>query len=279
MPHWATLPRFGAANSRLVEKKALTPLQVKAFESGFSAESTLEAMDAEGVDVAVLYRTVAGILIACSDELDAGYAAAACRAYNNWLAGYCRAEPSRLKGAALIPLLDVDLAIAEAQRAALDLGFIGVCVYPEPMNGRLLYDEEMEPFWSRVEDLGLAVGVHGTSFAPAKEDISRKYLNHPAGRTVTHALAIPTQMMAAAAGLILSGVLERHPGPRVAFLEAGCAWLPWFLDRLDDQWENTPTPLCRPRPAATSGGSASSRWSRARRWCGTSSGTWRTSAS
>jgi len=244
MPHWADMPHFRAANSRLNEKKARTPLQVKAFESGFSAETTLEAMDVEGIDVAVLYRTVAGILIACSDELEADYAIAACRAYNNWLADYCKADPVRLKGAALIPLHDVGLAIEEARRAVRELGFIGVCLYPEPLNGRLLYDADMEPFWAAMEELGVGVGIHGTSFAPAREDVSRKYLHHPAGRTVTHALAIPTQMMAAIAGLILSGVLERHPRLRLAFLEAGCAWLPWLLDRLDDQWEKyTDSPL------------------------------------
>jgi len=237
MPYWADMPNFRAANSRLNARKEQTPLQVKAFASGFSPETTLEAMDAEGIDVAVLYRTVAGILIAGSDGLEPAYAVAACRAYNNWLADYCGTDPRRLKGAALIPLHDVDLAIGETRRAVRDLGFIGVCLYPEPLNGRLLYDPEMEPFWSALEDLGVGVGIHGSSFAPAHEDVSRKYLLHPAGRTVTHALAAPMQMMAAIAGLILSGVLDRHPRIRLAFLEAGCAWLPWFLDRLDDQWE------------------------------------------
>ena len=48
MPHWADMPHFRAPNSRLNEKKEQTPLQVKAFQSGFSAETTLEAMDVEG---------------------------------------------------------------------------------------------------------------------------------------------------------------------------------------------------------------------------------------
>ena len=34
--------------------------------------------------------------------------------------------------------------------------------------------------------------------------------------------------------LVEGGVLERHPGLRVAFLEAGCGWLPYWLWRLDD---------------------------------------------
>lgn len=39
--------------------------------------------------------------------------------------------------------------------------------------------------------------------------------------------------MAACAGLILTGTLERHPRLKVAFLESGAGWLPYWLARLD----------------------------------------------
>ena len=48
-----------------------------------------------------------------------------------------------------------------------------------------------------------------------------------------HVLSHPFEQMAACAGLILTGVLERHPSLRVAFLESGSAWLPYWLHRLD----------------------------------------------
>ena len=41
----------------------------------------------------------------------------------------------------------------------------------------------------------------------------------------------------AAVSLIYGGVLERYPGLRVAFLEAGCGWLPFWLERMDDHYE------------------------------------------
>ena len=34
--------------------------------------------------------------------------------------------------------------------------------------------------------------------------------------------------------LLEGGVLERHPGLRVGFLESGCGWLPYWLWRLDE---------------------------------------------
>ena len=38
--------------------------------------------------------------------------------------------------------------------------------------------------------------------------------------------------------LLEGGVLERHPKLRVAFLEAGCGWVPYWLWRLDQRYKN-----------------------------------------
>jgi predicted TIM-barrel fold metal-dependent hydrolase len=44
----------------------------------------------------------------------------------------------------------------------------------------------------------------------------------------------PFEQMAAVMEIIASGVLDRHPGLRVAFLESGIGWLPYWLERLDE---------------------------------------------
>ncbi len=41
-----------------------------------------------------------GRQILCHDDLKPDYAAALARAYNNWAADYCKADPARLKFAA-----------------------------------------------------------------------------------------------------------------------------------------------------------------------------------
>ncbi len=246
-PYWGRWPEFFQANQRLRDKKGQSEFQLNAFQRGFDPQSTLQAMDMEGVDVAVLYRTTGGLLGMAIDDLGPELAAALCRAYNDWIADYCKAAPDRLKGVGALSLRDIDLAIDEARRAVRELGFVGVTVHCEPVNGRLPYDPEVEPLWSELERLGTSVGFHGTSTAPSREDVTRKYLGHPAGRTLTHALSFPTQMMGMVAGMTLSGVLERHPRLRVAFLEANCSWLPWLLYRLDDQWRKyTDAPLEKP---------------------------------
>ena len=45
------------------------------------------------------------------------------------------------------------------------------------------------------------------------------------------------QNVPAMASLVLGGALERHPDLRVAFLESGTGWLPYWLARLDGHAE------------------------------------------
>ncbi len=57
--------------------------------------------------------------------------------YNDWLAGYCAADPRRLFGAAMLPLQDPAAAAAELRRAVDDLGFVAGFVRPNPVLGPL----------------------------------------------------------------------------------------------------------------------------------------------
>jgi uncharacterized protein len=43
--------------------------------------------------------------------------------------------------------------------------------------------------------------------------------------------------MYASLSMIQGGVCERFPALRVAFLEGNCAWVPYWLWRMDEHWE------------------------------------------
>jgi uncharacterized protein len=87
-----------------------------AISRGFDSQAYLDALDREGIDVAVLFST-AGLGFCWYDDLDPEFAAALCRAYNNWLSEYCAIAPDRLFGMMLLPLQDVELAQQELRRA------------------------------------------------------------------------------------------------------------------------------------------------------------------
>jgi len=76
-------------------------------------------MDADGIDAAFLYPSIG--LFAGLDP-GPGTRCRACRAYNRWLADYCKPYPDRLFGVAMLPMQSVDLAIAEMRFRAQGIG-------------------------------------------------------------------------------------------------------------------------------------------------------------
>jgi predicted TIM-barrel fold metal-dependent hydrolase len=207
-----------------------------ARDRGFDPATHLMGMDIEGIDVGVLYATRGRHVIAV-DDIDPFYAAALCRAYNNWSYDYCQADPSRMKIAAVVPFHDGELAAAEARRAVTELGAVAIDVQPTPVSGNFLHDPSFEPFWAEVEHWGVPVGFHPVGSGALKEAVGLRFVGHPAYYPIGHALNNPVTNMAAFAMLAMGGVFERHPNLTVAFLESTCGWLPWWLERLDEQWE------------------------------------------
>ena len=207
-----------------------------AHARGYDSESHVAAMDIEGIDVAVIYGT-RGRQVQMHDELDPQVAAALARAHNNWTRDFCAYKPDRLKFAAQISFHDVGLAIREARRAVRELGAVAVIGNPNPVRGRHIHDPEFEPLWTAIEELEVPVGFHPTGQASLRDDIARRYLDHPNGRVIGAAARNPMELMLAFASFAAGGVLERHPRLRCAFLEGTCGWLPWWLWRLDEAWE------------------------------------------
>jgi predicted TIM-barrel fold metal-dependent hydrolase len=203
---------------------------------GFDPSSTLTAMDIEGIDVAVMYGT-RGRQILCHDDLAPDYAAALARAYNDWAADYCKADPQRLKFAAQIAMHDIPSAVAEACRAVRELGAVAVIGTPNPVNGRHLHDDSCEPLWDALEQLDVPIGFHPTGNTALKDDAGRRYVGHVNFHPIAHAIRNPVELMGAIASMTTGGVLERHPKLRCAFLEGTAGWVYWWLWRLDDQWE------------------------------------------
>jgi predicted TIM-barrel fold metal-dependent hydrolase len=75
-----------------------------------------------------------------------------CRAYNRWLADYCKPYPDRLFGAAMLPLQSVELAITEMRYARKELGMRSGFVRPDPYLHRSLDHADYEPFWAEAQD-------------------------------------------------------------------------------------------------------------------------------
>ena len=203
----------------------------EALPGGSDPKARLADMDTEGIDQAVLFPSVGLYFWALHDP---GPAIAIARAYNDWLASYCAADRSRLFGAAMLPVQDPDAAAAELRRAHDELGFPAAFVRPNPCRGRSLSDRAYEPIWEAAEETGTTIGVHeGSSVIVPTLGSDR-----PFNPLVLHAVSHTFEEMLACAQLIAFGVLDRHPELRVVFLESSGGWVPFWLERLDEQAES-----------------------------------------
>jgi predicted TIM-barrel fold metal-dependent hydrolase len=188
----------------------------------------LEDMDTDGIDVAVLYGAIS--LSFATNVAERELAVACCRAYNDWLAEYCQADPARLKGVPALPLTWMADALAEAERAVRELGFVSLTT-PCAVGDRNADHSDNDDLYDLAVDLGVPIGFHagGARFA---------YHKFVDAYAQLHALEFPFNIMFVATTLVCGGVLERHPRLRVALLEAGAGWVPYFFERLDEHWEH-----------------------------------------
>ena len=199
---------------------------------GWTGEVELDAMDVEGIDAAVIYPS-RGLFALTRPDMDTRLAAAMARAYNDWLYEFCQVDTGRLMAAGMISAFDIEDAVSEARRCVEELGFKGIFLRPNMVNGHNWHDPCYEPLWSTLEELEVPLGFHEGG-SPLLGAVGQQF---GANRMLQHVFSHPGGQMVAAVSMCGGGVLERHPNLRVAFLEGNCSWLPFLMWRLDEHWE------------------------------------------
>ncbi len=129
-------------------------------EGASDPAARLADMDAMGVDQALLYPHWFAEGFFLVDDPHVAYALA--RAYNDWIADFCKAAPRRLFAAAILPLQDMDFAIEELARVAKIPCFRAVFIRPMFLEGHYLNHAYYEPLWAAIEQSGLTVAAHAT---------------------------------------------------------------------------------------------------------------------
>ncbi len=202
--------------------------ELTAYKGVIPPDVYLKDMDVEGIDVQVVYPT-SGLGYAKLRERE--YCIELARGYNDWLSEWCSADPGRLKGVAIVPIhVDVDEAIKEMERACGPLGLCGVVIAAH-LRDRNVASHEFWPFYEACATRGVAVAFHGSG--QDQLDPVCHFANFLAMHTFSH---VPQQIIACTA-VFTSGLLETYPDLRVAFLEAGCGWVPFWMDHMDEEWE------------------------------------------
>jgi aminocarboxymuconate-semialdehyde decarboxylase len=159
--------------------------------------------------------------------------------WNEEMAGAQRKYPGRLWASAAVPLVDTKIAIEVLDDAVNRLGLMGVNMPGSVGSDPRIDAERLEPFYARVEELGLPVFLHPTDALFV--DMLDGY-----GGALHLSLGRVIEVSVAAMRLVLSGVMERHPKLKIVMSHTGGA-LPYQSGRMD---KNSGTAKL-PRPAST----------------------------
>ncbi len=155
------------------------------------------------------------------------------RAHNRWLADWCSEYPDQRAGIGLVYLNNIDDAMEDARWIA-EHGLRGGILLPHVPDDctsfiKPLFAPDYEPFWALVQDLDLVLNHHGGTGSP-------DYGTYPISLPI-RLFETPWFSTRSYAHLLLAGVFERYPKLRYIITEAGCAWAPDMLEKLDQNWE------------------------------------------
>jgi predicted TIM-barrel fold metal-dependent hydrolase len=175
--------------------------------------------------------------------IERDYAVAYARAYNDFIAEVCKQSP-RLKGIALVSLQDPKAAAEEANRAVSKLGLVAIAVATQGMKEHL-GSQNFWPLYEELQRLNVPLCVHNRREGPAGDNRFDSFI-------YMHTIGRPVETFIQFAGLIYGGVPERFPKLRIAFLECGVGWVPYWMERMDEEWEKrgkVEAPLCKKKPS------------------------------
>jgi aminocarboxymuconate-semialdehyde decarboxylase len=155
--------------------------------------------------------------------MEAAAASQLLRYLNEQIAQMAALSGGRLVGMGAVPLQDIDLALAELDYIVDKLGFRAIEIGSN-INGEPPGAPEFDPFFAACAEKGVAVFVH------ALKPAGTERLVGPA--KLLPALAYPTDVGLAAASVLTSNLLARHPSLRMAFSHGG-GTLAMLLPRLE----------------------------------------------
>ena len=191
----------------------------------FDPDARLKDMDLDGVWAEVIYPT-AGLAM-FKGVADSSLLSAIFVAYNDWLAEFCSAHPSRLKGIGLVNVDDISEGVIELERAR-DIGLAGAAIAVMPL-GEPFDSPDYDPLWAAAQDLDMPLSFHVGTFRRAVGEPYPDPVNAKPSAIATR----DSQVRVPIADIIFSGVFERYPNLRVGSVEYELGWIPSFLERMD----------------------------------------------
>lgn len=182
-------------------------------------ETRLKDMDRLGVDVHVLYPT---LMLGMAQLARPETQVAMCRSYNRWLADVCTRGNGRFRWIVVLPMQTMSEALEEL-RFGKEHGACGFLM-KGIIGERTPIDKYFFPLYEEAQRLDMPVCVHSGEASKTMKDLFHS--------RATGLWRAKVPVFTAFHSLFISGVPDRFPRLRWAFLEASAAWVPYLLSDL-----------------------------------------------
>jgi len=193
-----------------------------------NASDRISLMDQENLDCVLLYPTI-GLLWEV-EETDPSISLAYARAYNRWIADFCRNSGGRLVPIAMLTLLDPSGSAEELERAVKD-GCHGGWVNPFNHNKVIHGHSDHDVLFKKCTELDVPLAIHPT-FHPYGT-ASGIFDWPPEGIGMAGMIWLRSIVQQALISFFALGTLDRFPTLQLGILEAGSGWIGPLLDRLE----------------------------------------------
>ncbi len=198
-------------------------------------------LDAIGIDVVCLFPTpMLSLGLTPRKEVEVALA----RAYNRWLCEEVLAQEPRIRSSLYLPLNDPEATYQVVKEFGGKKGVIGFTIVAP--HYKAVYDNAYIKTYSLIEEMGLPLVFHG-AFAWGEDQsigLCNRFL-------AVHALGFSWFNILHCTNWLVNGMPERFPKLKVAWVESGLAWIPFLMQRLDNEWmmRSSEVPLLKRRPS------------------------------
>lgn len=182
-------------------------------------------MDALGVDYACLFPTP---MLALGLHPQVEVEVLMARAYCRWMVEVLLPENPRLVTMLYLPFNDPEAAYQMVKKYAGTRGVVGFMVCSTRY--RPVHDNAYMKTYALLEELGLPLGFH------AGYNWNDQLLSQCNRFITAHALGFTFFNAVHCANWIVNGLPVRFPKLKVMWIESGLSWVPWLMQRLDNEY-------------------------------------------
>jgi predicted TIM-barrel fold metal-dependent hydrolase len=226
------------------------PKYITSVPAYFNPADRLQLMNELSIDRAMMWPTLASLLEErLADDPDA--TVIVIRALNQWMHEHWTYNyEDRIFPTPIITLPILDEALRELDYV-LERGARAILVRPAPVPGyrgrRSFALPEFDPFWKRVEEAGIAVGMHASDdgfqrYLNEWEGSSSEYLPFKTRQSAFHAVVTSEHryIKDTISSIIGHGLTTRFPKLRFLPIENGSSWVRPLVTQFQKLYERTP---------------------------------------